>query len=351
MLPLQIISSIVTAATATIFVFIIRNLEETGPKEAGNANLTNEALSSEILSELSVEIEANEADYEILEEKLKILESAEPENYEEMEKKEIVEVYESQSGASFISSFTSPQTDLTIEATHNLRSSGQHRPYTLSLHFTPRPRGDKEPPIPWTGCKLNVEWPLPRNVFVDVWALRRLAPFTIDHYPSHTLNPSNIVAGLPLWSVKPKHPDIEVGAYDRKARPFVLTAQVPFRLDRESETPRIENGKLVHADAPWNLDLHVPDLVVRYQTAVRGSLFQKHPNKVAYLPAPNLHFNCLRPEESSGPDSMHVEWQLNRLKPLQISLPVGSATPLVSHVTISSVLFSSLFLFIALLKC
>ena len=320
-------------------------MDET-PK-SDNEIVTNEALNSAILAELSAETEANEIDYELLEEKLKLLDYEDNFVEIEAEKKEIVEVFETQSSQS---NDVASVSDLTIEVTHNIRNKGQHRPYTISMHFMPRPRGEKESPIPWTNCKLNVEWPLPRNVLVDVWALRRLTPFTVDHYPSHVLNPSNIVAGLPVWSVKPKHPDLEVGAYDRKARPFILTAEVPFRLDRDTPVARIENGKLVHADAPWNLDLHVPDVFVRYQAAVRGSLFQKHPNKAAYLPAPSLHFNCVRTEEAGGPESIHVDWQLNRMRPLQISLPVGSATPLVSQVTITSVLISSLFLFITLLK-
>lgn len=354
MLTIEMISSAVTAVTATLFVLIVRNLNERTDSDLEKTS--NEALSNAILEELASDsvqndIE-NEIDYELLEEKFKIFENSDnfviEEPFED-EKEGEVEVKIVESTGCLIE----PQADLTIEATHNLRNSGQHRPYTLSLHFTPRPRGEKEAPIPWTHCKLNMEWPLPKNVFVDVWALRRLTPFTIDHSPAHVLNPSSIVSGLPLWSVKPRHPDLEVGAYDPKARPFILTADVPFRLDRESsESPRIEGGKLVHADAPWNLDLHVPDLAVRYQSAARGHLFQQHPNRVFYLPAPNLHFKCVRPgdEKDGGLHDLHVDWQLNRLRPIQISLPIGSATPVVAHVTMASIFFSSLFLLITLFK-
>ena len=293
-------------------------------------------------------------DFELLEENnFKIFENEdnfiiEKNNVEE----EVEEVKVGEDAGNFKAVLEEPQADLTIEANQNLKNSGQHRPYTLSLNFIPRPRGEKEDPIPWKSCKLQVEWPLPRNVFIDVWSLRRLAPFTIDQYPSHVLNPSNVIAGLPQWSVKPRHPDLEVGMYDPKARPFILTAQVPFRFDRDSESSRIEGGKLFHADAPWNLDLHVPDLVIRYQSAVPGTLFQKHPNKVSYLPAPNLNFKCVRPEDDQGVviNDLHVDWQLNRLRPLQISLPIGSATPLVGHLTMASVFFSSLFLLTTLFK-
>lgn len=352
--PVQAISSAVTVVTATLFILIARNLNE----KTETDEHSNEALSRAILSELAADLNEadNEIDYELLEEKFKVFENSDNFNFSQEVEETTSEKEQQQVEVKIVESsgcLIEPQADLTIEATHKLKNNGQHRPYTLSLHFNPRPRAEKESPIPWTHCKLNLEWPLPKNVFVDVWSLRRLAPFTIDHYPSHVLNPSSIVAGLPFWSVKPRHPDLEVGVYDPKARPFILTAQVPFRIDQESlESPRIEGGKLVHADAPWNLDLHVPDLVVRYQPAVRGSLFQNHPNRIAYLPAPNLHFQCSRPgeDQQSGLQDLHVDWQLNRLRPLQISLPVGSATPVVGHVTMASILFSSLFLLITLYK-
>lgn len=354
MLPFPAISSAVTAVTASIFILIVRNLQEKEENNEGEQEfISNEQLSAAILSELSADIEeenSNEIDFELLEEKFKVLEAEELGKVESGEGN-LVEVDESES-VSFTSKAAESQADLLIEATHNLRNSGQHRPYTLSLHFMPRPRGESETPIPWRHCKLQLEWPLPRSVFVDVWALRRLTPFTVDYYSSHVLNPSSVVAGMPSWSVKPRHPDLEVGAYDAKARPFVLTAQVPFRIDKDSSTPRVENGKLVHVDAPWNLDLHVPDLVMRYQAAARGGLFEKHASRITYIPAPNLHLKCVRVEDElhSGLDNLQIEWQLNRLRPLQLSLPIGSATPIVSHVTAASVIFSSLFLLVILLK-
>lgn len=351
MMAVQVISSAVTALTAGLFVLIVRNLQGDNLNYGGEEN-SNEFLSQAILEELAADVvvvpKENEIDYELLEESLKLIDSVE-DDYGESEDMKLtageaskveVKIVESTN----LSGINEGQSDLTIEATHNIKNAGQHRPYTLSLHFMPRPR---EKPIPWTQCKLQVEWPLPKNVFVDVWSLRRLAPFTIDHYPSHVLNPSSIVAGIPSWSVKPRHPDLEAGSYGAKARPFILAADVPFRYDRESEGSRIEGGKLVHVNAPWNLDLHVPDLMIRYQPAVKGSLFQKHARKAAFLPAPKLHFKCQSHEPE---EDFHVEWQLNRLRPLQISLPVGSATATVSHATMASVLFSSLFLLTVLFK-
>lgn len=356
MIPIEAISSVVTAVTATIFILIIKNLKENNSKDF--EKYSNELISQEILTELAADsynenFNENEIDYELLEEKFKLLENLDKNEFiEEMKGEEEIEISEVKIVESkTINNFIESQADLLIEATHNLKNSGQHRPYTLSLHFTPRPRGEKELPIPWTHCKLHVEWPLPKNVFIDVWSLKRLTSFTIDHYPSHVLNPSNIIAGTPGWSVKPRHPDLEVGSYDPKARPFILTADIPFRHDRASDSSRIEGGKLFHTDAPWNLDLHVPDLVIRYQQPKRGTLFQKHPNRVAFLPAPNLQFKCVRPDEQdSAPTDLHVDWQLNRLRPLQVTLPIGSATPVIGHVTIASVFLSSLFLLVTLFK-
>ncbi len=335
-LPYATFSTAVTATTVAAFFLIIKNLQLS---ENSEENSVNEALNSTILAELASKEEteeSNEVDFEQLEEQFKALE-AEESLKEEQENENQSENNDSDQNSFADLTGNEPLADLSIEASHKLGNAGQHRPYTLSLHFTPRPRGDN--PIPWNECQLNMEWPLPKNVLVDVWSLRRLTPFTVENDPGHFLNPSSVSAGLPSWSVKPRHPDLEVGSYDAKARPFILTAQVPFSAEGGS---RIENGKLVQIEAPWNLDLHVPDLFVRYQPAVEGNLFQKHPNRVAYIPAPNLHFSC--------PGEVQIDWQLGRLRPLKISLPVGSATPFVSHVTVASVIFSSIFLLMTLMK-
>ena len=350
MLPHATFSTAVTATTVAAFFLIVKNLEisekENKSSSDGEGNLSNEALSSAILAELAaVEEESNEIDFELLEEQFKVIEAEESVKEEPTEINSVEEgdipTTESLHSTENTAKNGASNADISIEVSHKLSNAGQHRPYILSLHFTPRPRGDK--PIPWNECKLNFEWPLPKNVLIDVWSLRRLTPFTIESDSGHLMNPSSVSAGYPSWSVKPRHPDLEVGAYDPKARPFVLTAQIPFKTTASSgDLSRIENGKLVQIDAPWNLDLHVPDLFVRYQTAQRGNLFQKHANKVSYIPAPNLHFSC--------PEELQIDWQMDRLRPLKISLPVGSATPIVAHVTVASVLFSSIFLLVTILK-
>lgn len=356
MFPYPWLSSVVTAITASIFFLIVIILkdEETSVKGKEQNGQSNEQPSSSILAELSAERESaegddsNEIDFELLEEKFKLLEAEQnqkiEETFEDSEKNNTEQDEKESEIGSFTASKASnePQADLTIEASHSLKNSGQHRQYSLSLNIIPRPRGEFEKVIPWDTCKLHLEWPLPRSVFVDVWALRRLAPFTIDQKSWHVLNPSSVTAKIPSWSVKPRHPNLEVGVYDVKARPFVLTAQVSFEI--ASSGPKVVNGKLIHVDAPWNLDLHVPDVMVRYQSAVIGGLFEKHEKKVTYLPAPNLHLKC---EENNN---FEIDWQLNRLRPLQVSLPVGSATPIVSHVTAISVIFSSIFLLVTLFK-
>jgi hypothetical protein len=349
--PYATFSSVITATTVAAFFLIIRNLETDIKKE----NLKGEVMNSTILEELAMggaDEESNEVDFESLESQFVALEAEEmaKEAAEESRESEQVSRESEQVSREPIDnkdepiasdaeiSNSEPLADLTIEVSHKLSNSGQHRPYTLSIHFTPRPRGDG--PIPWSECKLNLEWPLPKNVLVDVWSLRRLSPFTVENDSGHVLNPSSVSADLPFWSVKPRHPDIEVGAYDPKARPFILTAQVPFKVDGEGS--RIENGKLVQIDAPWNLDLHVPDLLVRYQAARPGHLFQKHSSKSFYIPTPNLQLTC--------PEELQIDWQMSRLRPLKISLPIGSATPIVSHVTVVSVLLSSIFLLVTLFK-
>ena len=355
MLPYATFSTAVTATTAAAFFLIVRNLQT----DHENENSSTEAMNSTILAELetTVDEESNEVDFELLEKQFIAIEALETakdaEEYSEPVNGEpiieeitfndepVIEVVDSEPVEETVHVASEPSADLSIEVSHRLSNSGQHRPYTLSLHFTPRPRGGNVP-IPWNECKLNLEWPLPKNVLIDVWSLRRLTPFTVENDSGHVLNPSSVSAGLPFWSVKPRHPDIEVGAYDPKARPFILTAQVPFKVENDAKSSRIENGKLVQIEAPWNLDLHVPDLFVRYQTAQPGHLFQKHSSKVSYIPTPNLQFTC--------PEELQIDWQMNRLRPLRISLPVGSATPIVSHVTVASVLFSSIFLLLTLFK-
>ena len=346
MLPYATFSTAVTATTAAAFFLIVRNLQSDYENE--NENSSTEAMNSTILAELetTVDEESNEVDFELLEKQFIEIEAQETandaEDYSEPFNGEpVIDDIESGPVEETVHVASELSADLSIEVSHKLSNSGQHRPYTLSLHFTPRPRGGNAP-IPWNECKLNLEWPLPKNVLIDVWSLRRLTPFTVENDSGHVLNPSSVSAGLPFWSVKPRHPDIEVGAYDPKARPFILTAQVPFKVENDAKSSRIENGKLVQIEAPWNLDLHVPDLFVRYQTAQPGHLFQKHSSKVSYIPTPNLQFTC--------PEELQIDWQMNRLRPLKISLPVGSATPIVSHVTVASVLFSSIFLLLTLFK-
>lgn len=351
MLPYATFSAAVTAITATVFFLIVRNLQSYYENETKNEteaeNLLTQVMNSTILAELAAtaDEESNEIDFELLEKQFLAIEAEEAAN-EPLEGESVIDSAESDPIEETVHVVSEPEpepeplTDLSIEVSHKLSNSGQHRPYTLSLHFSPRPRGDG--PIPWNDCKLNVKWPLPKSVLIDVWSLRRLTAFTVENESGHVLNPSSVSAGPPFWSVKPRHPDIEVGAYDPKARPFILTAQVPFKAEADGKISRIENGKLVQIDAPWNLDLHVPDLFVRYQTAQLGGLFQKHSSKVSYIPAPNLQFIC--------PEDVRLDWQISRLRPLKISLPVGSATGIVSHVTVASVLFCSIFLLLTLFK-
>lgn len=363
MLPYVAFSSVVTAITAIAFFLIIRKLEPKLEKEKENFEI--KAMNSTCLAELAMTVdqEANEVDFELLEKQFAELEAEETAKEAAYIEGEMVSSEPISSSEPFADGtvtneslsepaspvnipISEPLADLSIEVSQKLSNSGQHRPYTLSLHFTPRPRGDRV--IPWNDCKLNLEWPLPKNVLIDVWSLRRLAPFTIENDSGHVLNPSSVSAGLPFWSVKPRHPDIEVGAYDPKARPFILTAQVPFKV--QGVASRIENGKLVQIDAPWNLDLHVPDLFVRYQPAQKGHLFQKHSSKSFYIPTPNLHFTCPESTAAAEAEALQIDWQMGRLRPLKISLPVGSATPIVSHVTVASVIFSSIFLLVTLFK-
>ena len=343
---------------------IARNIQEKESDNSEEKRLTNEALSAAIIAELESEIsdDSNEIDYELLEEKFKVLEAEESskiyvEGEEAVDEGKIVEmkdeipIEEKSIGDEIIdSSLSGNPADLFIEASHSLKNAGQHRSYTLSVHFTPSLRVEDKSPIPWQRCRLNVEWPLPRTVFVDVWALRRLSGFTVDNYSSHVLSPSGISAGFPLWSVKPRHPDLEVGSYDSKAKPFILIAEIPFKRDKDLMQIQIADGKLYNPNSPWSLDLHVPDLVVRYQAASRGSLFQGQRSKISYLPAPNLSFKCQSSERDSDPESIHVEWHLNHLRPLKISIPVGSANSNVPHFTMASILISSLFLLISLYK-
>ena len=353
--PGFIVSSLVTIVTSTIFIFITKNLSiET--ENYDNFNNENEKLTINAdkisFSELVEGNEnSNEIDFELLEEKFKLLEESEiivdsndekeSEIVDSNEDEIICEDENSKSTTNLKDSSLQDSSGLSIKATHKLLNSGQHRSYILSLNFNPRSSSS----IPWSNCKLKLQWPLPRNVLVDVWALRRLGPFTIKQFPGGALNPGGVKVNFPVWSVKPRHPDLEIGAYDPKARPFILTAEISFTKNSYGGQIEINDGKLVNSNAPWNMNLHVPDVFIRYQTPVPGSLFQKHPNKISYLPTPQLQFIC-----DDDVETLHVDWQLNQLRPLQISLPIGSANPLVAHVTSASVVLCSLLLLFTFLK-
>ena len=337
------ISSAVTLLTATACFFLAKNLKESDflSDPADNANLT-----AQIMAELE---EPNVADYRMLEALIE----------EQLEDASLATDSAAVAAAEVVveqvkvkeSSVTSEDVpvqksspDLVIEATHLLLNSGQHRSYALSVHFSPRPRLEAERSIPWTRCNLRMEWPLPRNVFVDVWTLRRLSGKS--HLPG---SGSTIVASPPVWQVKPRHPDIEAGAYDQsRAKPFLLTADVSFT--ELGPSPLVKDGRLLDADAPWNLELLVPDLVVRYQAAqVVDSFLAQLQSPQFYLPAPSLHFSCGRLDERSVRD-LDVQWRLHRLRPIEVSLPVGSASPMVGQVTIGTVCTAAVLLISLLLK-
>jgi hypothetical protein len=349
MVPMAL-SSAVTVLTATVCYFLARNLNETDfiSDPADNARLT---------AQIMAEVEADEdeesdnvADYRTLEALIEEQLTAEPGGPEAVK----VPVKET--------SFTSQDVpvqksspDLVIEAIHHLRNSGgQHRSYALSLHFSPRPRLEAERAIPWTKCHLRVEWPLPRSVFVDVWALRRSAGKSGDDVSplQQQQQKSTIVATSPLWQVKPRHPDIEAGAFDlSRAKPFLLTADLSFR--ELGVSPLVRDGRLLDADAPWDMELSVPDLVVRYQAAQAAShLLAQVQSAPIYLPAPALRFTCARgpQEEISVVRELELEWRLHRLRPIEISLPVGAATPFVGQFTFGMISASSLLLISLLLK-
>ncbi len=337
MVPMAL-SSAVTLLTGAICFFLARNLNETDflSDPADNSRLT-----AQIMAELE---EPNVADYSTLE---ALIEEQLVEEVEQFDQEVIEEVAVKET------SLTSEDVpveksapDLVIEAIHNLRNSGgQHRSYALSLHFSPRPRLEAERSIPWTRCSLRMEWPLPRNVFVDVWTLRRLAAKS----EGSLVQKSTIVANSPLWQVKPRHPDIEAGAYDQtRAKPFLLTAEVSFR--ELGPSPLVKDGRLLDEDAPWDLELVVPDLVVRYQAAQDvGNFLAKLNSPSIYLPTPSLHFTCGRGDEGSV-RALDVEWRLHRLRPIELSLPIGSASPLIGQFTMATLSTASLLLITLLLR-
>lgn len=332
MVPMAI-SSAVTALTAAAFLLLTRNLDENdfGADPADNARLT-----AQILAELD---EPNVADYRTLETMIEEhLTEAQPNAL----LKEEIKINESSLTSENI--LIKPSPDLTIEASHLLRNGGQHRAYTLSLHFSPRPRLEGEPVVPWQQCRLKMEWPLPKNVFVDVWRLRRFAGPSIQ-------TASTIVPNAPVWSVRPRHPDIEVGSYAPEAKPFLLTAEVSF--SELGPSPLVRDGRLLDSDSPWQLNLHVPDLVVRYQKAANvGDLWAQLHSPPIYLPTPKLHFNCARERRGDRESvaDLNVEWRLHRLRPMEISLPIGSASPVIAQITIGSIVTSSLLLLSLLFK-
>lgn len=354
MISITAISSIVTILTIVTFIFIIKreNFDFSTGATISSTEKLNLQLIQEIYTELRTEtlddlnLNEYEADYELLEGKFELLEEKEKENEEEFEglgsnplEREINKAKAEAESESFLNREIEIEesVDLVIEATHNLKNSGQHRPYTLSVHFSPRSK------IPWNQCKLMIEWPLPRNVFIDVWALRRLSPFTVEHLSDQ----NGVYALFPFWSVKPRHPDLEVGAYDQRARPFILIAEIPFK--EQDQSPTIRLGKLLDSSAPWNLNVHVPDLVVRYQKAQVGGLFEQHRNKKTFLPAPELAFRC-HMSDSQSDDDFKIDWNTHKLRPLAVSIPIGSANPLVAHITLGSVIFCSLALIVSLIK-
>lgn len=371
MVPMAL-SSGVTLLTAAACFFLARNLNEADfiSDPTDNARLTEQ-----ILAEVE---EPNVADYRVLEDRIEEqLQPAEEVAAVEDEEEEKVSEKDKDTASSSspsdsptngkeenISDSTSSesaaelkaqpekeahQPDLVIEASHLLKNSGQHRAYSLSLHFNPRSRLEAEHAVPWTRCNLRMEWPLPRNVFVDVWSLRRQSAKSSASRRAVEDSASTIVPSQPVWQVKPRHPDIEAGAYDQtRAKPFLLIADVAF--SELGPSPFVKDGRLLDVDAPWRMDLQVPDLVVRYQAAQDSgaNFLAQLTSPRFYLPPPSLQFTC--DQESSHAGDVNVQWRLDHLRPLELSLPVGAASPVVGQFTIGTITTAALLLITLLLK-
>jgi len=184
--------------------------------------------------------------------------------------------------------------DIRLSPSHHLFPNGLHSSYKISIGMRPERDG-------LAGCLLSASWPIPKELIVDPWILRRLTD-------------------LP-WTVTDLI-DIEAPAYSTKAKEYLLSVSVPI-------------SALAFRNATSTLTIEIPDIVSRYQLI---SSPEEGQYGEAVFPVPQLTFTC----DDQG-EFHQVQRELvvafdsdESFIPLRIKVPIVDIqlAPLVNFVTI-----------------
>lgn len=213
--------------------------------------------------------------------------------------------------------------DVILRVSHGIAGMGFHRRYHLDVQLQ-----KEDTTIDLEGCNVVAEWRMPRDVIVDQWLLHRISPARWEFAPLDG-------ATGPLI-------DLEAPAYSPAARPFQLRAVVPWR---EQPSLRIE----------------IPDITLRYQSASACPTRRSAP---VYLHPPRVSLQCseegtivakaegVSAEQRGRAREMviRVEETGERLRTLEMSVPIAAPLVWINNTTYSVVLLSLFYLLFRLYK-
>jgi hypothetical protein len=181
--------------------------------------------------------------------------------------------------------------DVILRSRHSWSGAGFHRRYKLQVEVL------GEAP----GCLLTAKWSVPKDVLVDQWLLHR--------------------ATLETWKVD-GNVDLEAPVYYDAAQSFTLRATRPLNT---------------------LMTLEIPDFVLRYQ---QPSSLRGRSSKV-FLHPPKLGLKC--PEDGKEL-VVKVEEIDKNFRPLDASVPIAQPHPIISPITLATVVTSLFYLLVQLYK-
>lgn len=226
--------------------------------------------------------------------------------------------------------------DVILRVSHGITGMGFHRRYHLDVQLQ-----KEDSTINLEGCNVVAEWRMPRDVIVDQWLLHRISPARWEFAP---LDGSALGAAGPLI-------DLEAPASSPAARPFQLRAVVPWR-----EQPLAQSS----------LRIEIPDITLRYQPASSCPTRRSAP---VYLHPPRVSLQCSEREAtammmrvSQAEEERAERWGRaremvirveetgERLRTLEMSVPIAAPLVWINNTTYSVVLLSLFYLLFRLYK-
>lgn len=218
--------------------------------------------------------------------------------------------------------------DVILRVSHGITGMGFHRRYHLDVQLQ-----KEDSTINLEGCNVVAEWRMPRDVIVDQWLLHRTSPARWEFVPLDGTATGPLI-------------DLEAPAYSPAARPFQLRASVPWREQQLGQS---------------SLRIEIPDITLRYQAASACPTRRSAP---VYLHPPRVSLQCSEEgmittkAKDEGPEGwgrvremvIRVEETGERLRTLEMSVPIAAPLVWINNTTYSVVLLSLFYLLFRLYK-